>query len=213
MQLWSQRQGVGAGGGVPYDVDYLLVAGGGSGANNIGGGGGGGGGLVQATVAIPSGEALAITIGAGGAVGSTAFGTRGNTGSQSKIVSSTIGTVIKYGGGGGGAGKGDNTTIVGLNGGSGGGGGNHATANGVAQGGAGISGGNGGGGQKFSGGERQGGAGIAVSGHRHPRNAQLLSHRDGKCQASRLKRTSWQAPLVLDEDLAAAILVLQFLSR
>ena len=105
MHLWSQRQGVGAGGGlVPYDIQFLIVAGGGSGGGFTTGSGGGGAGGFRALTAseIPLSTNYTVTIGAGGAAqGSNASGNQGN-------VSSVVGTGINQtslGGGFGGRGQ------------------------------------------------------------------------------------------------------------
>jgi hypothetical protein len=111
--------------------DYLVVAGGGGGgatpADNAAGGGGGAGGLRSTVTATGGGgslesalsltaQAYTVTIGAGGAAGSTA-GVTGNGLNGSNSVFSTITST----GGGGGAGADSIGTNKGLTGGSAGG--------------------------------------------------------------------------------------------
>ncbi len=79
---------------VPYQIDYLVVAGGGGGAGIDGGGvgGGGAGGLLQGTnYNLTPETSYTITVGSGGA-----YGTGG-----SKGVDSTFSTITSIGGGGG----------------------------------------------------------------------------------------------------------------
>jgi len=56
---------------IPFQIEYLMVAGGGGGgygASNSGGGGGGGGGILTSTAfTISPGTSYSVTIGAGGA--------------------------------------------------------------------------------------------------------------------------------------------------
>ena len=84
-------------------LEYLVVGGGGAGGNSLGGGGGGGGIVhTELSVVIPEGEALAVTVGAGGAP-RTASG-RYQNGYSGGASSFGFGTtlVTAYGGGGGG---------------------------------------------------------------------------------------------------------------
>jgi hypothetical protein len=103
--------------------DVLVVAGGGGGARNDtnGSGGGGGGGLLEGSLTLPAG-AYTVTVGAGGAAGTTSI-TAGSTGNNSAFGSATA-----NGGGGGGA------SGAGLNGGSGGGGGQNSNPGSATQG-------------------------------------------------------------------------------
>ena len=114
-------------------VSYLVVAGGGGGAQK--GGGGGAGGLLTGTTTLTTGTTYTITVGAGGAGGtsSTYVGTNGSNSSLGSIA-------IAIGGGGAGSDGGNGTA-----GGSGGGGGLSGSS--TTYGGAGTSGqGNAGGG-------------------------------------------------------------------
>jgi len=134
-------------------VDYLVVAGGGGGASDAGGGGGagglrstvtatGGGGALESALALASGTGYTVTIGAGGAIGSS-----GNNSVFSSITSTAGGAGGAYntngtnGGSGGGAGWFDGATRSGGTGTS-----NQGYAGGVNATGAGSSGGGGGGG-------------------------------------------------------------------
>jgi hypothetical protein len=106
--------------------DYLVVAGGGGAGGVVGGGGGagglrstvgatGGGGSLESALAVVSGTAYTVTVGAGGAGGNgNANGTSGNN--------SVFSTITSTAGGGGG-----HNTNNGLTGGSGGGGANANT--------------------------------------------------------------------------------------
>ena len=118
-----------------YSVDFLVIAGGGGGGgddnNGFGGGGGGaggyrnsyltetsgGGGSSESSLTFTIGTVYTITVGAGGAAGTSA---NGISGSNSVISGTGISTITSTGGGGGGTGGAVNT---GSNGGSGGGGG------------------------------------------------------------------------------------------
>jgi hypothetical protein len=107
-------------------VDYLIVAGGGGGGEFGGGGGAGGlrstvtatggGGSLESPLSLTA-QAYTVTIGAGGAGGSTATPKRGVSGSNS-----VFSTITSTGGGGGGNGQ-SAADNPGLSGGSGGGGG------------------------------------------------------------------------------------------
>ena len=95
-------------------MDFLIQGAGGAGGYNYGGGGGSGGQSIYTDAYQPSGT-LTITIGAGGAAGTSQVLT--NSG-----VDSTIGIYRGVGGGGGGPlGAGNNVGISGAGGGSGGG--------------------------------------------------------------------------------------------
>jgi hypothetical protein len=110
----------------PLTADYLVVAGGGGGGQLLGGGGGAGGMRCTVTGTGGSGSLesalsllaidYAVTVGAGGAVGTTQ-----NTNQAPNGSNSTFASITATGGGGGGAATGDQTQ-VGANGGSGGGG-------------------------------------------------------------------------------------------
>ena len=91
------------------DAEILVVAGGGGGSA---GGGGAGGYQTDSDYALTPGEAVDLTVGAGG-VGRAGQTVNGDTGSDS-----TFGTILAYGGGGGGM-----SGATGGTGGSGGGGG------------------------------------------------------------------------------------------
>jgi hypothetical protein len=121
-------------------VEYLVVAGGGSGGS-VYGGGGGAGGLLQGIDPVPNGQALLVTVGAGG----TGSGSSGNVGGAS-----VFGNISAAGGGGGSTSAGNGAT----SGGSGGGGGQGVffTTQGVA-------GQGNGGGQSSGGGNGYGGGG------------------------------------------------------
>ena len=141
----------------PPTVEYLVVAGGGGGGNGRGGGGGAGGYRTASGFSVSSGSAITVTIGAGGAVNTTAD-TVGFVGSNS-----VFSTITSAGGGYGGA----YNAQAGGSGGSGGGGGNAASGGAASPSGQGNAGGNGtpgangagGGGAGAAGGDGQGGAG------------------------------------------------------
>ena len=83
---YGQRKG----GLQPYDIDFLLVAGGGAGGGT-GGGGGAGGFRKFTSQTVNPGETVTITVGTGGnAPGSL---TRGDSGGNSIINSTTLGTI------------------------------------------------------------------------------------------------------------------------
>ena len=94
MQLWSQRQGVGAGGGPagPYNIEMLIVAGGGGGGGHVGGGGGAGGYRTSTEEEVDPSNQLTITIGAGGAGG--IYGNSGDPPGSNGVASSITGSVI-----------------------------------------------------------------------------------------------------------------------
>lgn len=98
---------------VGLNADVLVVAGGGGGGCDIGGGGGAGGFYGFTSQALSSAN-YTVTIGSGGA-GGTSAGIRGNNGVDSSFGSLTP---VSVGGGGGG---GYNSSSNGFNGGSGGG--------------------------------------------------------------------------------------------
>jgi hypothetical protein len=113
---------------IPYNIEYLVVAGGaGASASSSGGAAGGGaGGFRTATdFSATAGATYTVTVGAGGAAPSPTSGSAvsGNDGSNS-----VFSTITSTGGGGGGAGG---TNVAGRTGGSGGGGG-YATGAGGA---------------------------------------------------------------------------------
>lgn len=138
---------------VIYDIQYLIVAGG-AGGSGFGGGGGGAGGVIESTINKLIGELIPITVGSGGAGGTTPSYTSGNGGNSSAFDFTAIG---------GGA-SGWDGLPSGIDGGSGGGAGTHAGGAGI--GGVGTSGqGNNGGAQggqiqKGAGGGGAGGVGI-----------------------------------------------------
>ena len=101
----------------PYNISFLVIAGGGGGGHHSGGGGGAGG-YRTSTQQLPTGRAITVTVGDGGAGGDTDKGTAGSSSS----VSATGLTTITSAGGGGGAGYGDDH-VAATAGGSGGGGG------------------------------------------------------------------------------------------
>ena len=113
----------------PFLVKYLVVAGGGGGGGANGGPGSGGGGAggyrirydtplnAPADITLFAGTTYPITVGAGGANGSSPPGCRTGTNGSNSIFSS-----ITSAGGGGGAGGGDPSSPNALAGGSGGGG-------------------------------------------------------------------------------------------
>ena len=107
-------------------VQYMLIAGGGGGGGHLNdiyandpGGGGGAGGLLIGTATMSAGT-YSITIGSGGASSSTSTGANGG---NTVLGLGGGGSATAIGGGGAGSGAGNNTTRVGLDGGSGGGGG------------------------------------------------------------------------------------------
>lgn len=78
-----------------YSVNYLVVAGGGGGGYLIGGGGGAGG-LLSSSITLSSGVSYAITVGAGGAGGTTSV----NAVSGNDSSFNTFATALGGGGGG-----------------------------------------------------------------------------------------------------------------
>ena len=119
-----------------HDVEYLIVAGGGSGGYGNAGGGGAGGYRAATGLELTGGNTYTVTVGAGGAGVSTAYG---NDGSDSILSGTGISTLTSGGGGGGGYGTADGRT-----GGSGGGSGYNSATGGAADGvGTGFAGGDG----------------------------------------------------------------------
>jgi hypothetical protein len=116
-----------------YSVEMLIVAGGGAGGQSSGGGAGGGGagGFRTSTQSFAIGSTYTITVGAGGAKGTTNSNTttgQGGNGGDSSVSGSGITTITSTGGGGGGAGGANNTSgQAGKSGGSGGGTGMYGT--------------------------------------------------------------------------------------
>jgi len=157
-------------------ADLLVVAGGGGGGGavgggsyNEGGGGGGGGFVTQNSLGLAAGNPYTVTVGGGGAAG-TSIAIGGNGGD------SAFGSYTATGGGGGGSGYNSSPGVNGLNGGSGGGGARYGAApyfsgtagNGTTgQGNGGVPGnagfGGGGGGAGAAGGNQNGGNGAASS--------------------------------------------------
>jgi hypothetical protein len=103
--------------GLPYSIDFLVVAGGGGASSNLGAGGAGG--FRTSTQSVSPGTVITVTVGSGGARGSGVPYVRGSSGSDSSISGSSLTTITSAGGGGGGANAASITS--GLNGGSGGG--------------------------------------------------------------------------------------------
>jgi hypothetical protein len=93
--------------GLPYSIDFLVIAGGGGGGNGQSGGGGGAGGYRTSTQTVNGGTVITVTVGDGGAAATQ--------GSSSSISGSGLTTITSAGGGAGGGNPGGN-------GGSGGGG-------------------------------------------------------------------------------------------
>jgi hypothetical protein len=105
---------------IPYSVDFLVVAGGGGGGDTQNhSGGGGAGGYRTSTQSVNSGTVITVTVGDGGAGGTSSA--RGVNGSNSSISGSGLTTITSTGGG-----KGGDLNLspvgVGGTGGSGGGG-------------------------------------------------------------------------------------------
>ena len=115
--------------GVPYSIDFLVIAGGGAGGRWVGGGGGAGG-FRTSTQSVTANTIITVTVGDGGAgaTGSSISPSFGLNGSNSSISGSGLTTITSSGGGGGGGyGPGFATEGVGRNGGSGGGAGVNAS--------------------------------------------------------------------------------------
>ena len=126
-------------GGVPYDIEYLVVAGGGGGGGGGTGGGsgagGGAGGMRTGTITATIGSAMTVTVGGGGTRGPHGSGqVPGVIGSNS-----VFGSITSTGGGYGAGNQG-----TGGNGGSGGGGAYNGSAGGSGTAGQGNAGGTGG---------------------------------------------------------------------
>jgi hypothetical protein len=115
------------------EVEYLVVAGGGGGGYNAGSGGGAGG-MLTGTIPFLAPNTYNITVGTGGAGGSSssAYGTKGNDSSIVGDGSPPTSLVAASGGGYG--------VDVGNGGSGGSGGGGSDSGNGIASGGSGISG-------------------------------------------------------------------------
>ena len=103
---------------LPYNAEYLVVAGGGGGGRQRGAGGGAGGFRTATGFTLTSGTTYTITVGGGGA-GSTVTTARGTNGSNS-----VFSTITSTGGGGGGSSisTASSAILSGASGGSGGGG-------------------------------------------------------------------------------------------
>jgi hypothetical protein len=135
-QGWVASSGVNSGtqalDPLPYDIDFLVIAGGGgSGSSKIGSGSGagGGGGYRTSTQSVIGGTTYTVTVGDGGAGGTgTSGNVVGSNGSDSSISGSGLTTITSAGGGGGGHASG----AAGTAGGSGGGGGGNSGATGAA---------------------------------------------------------------------------------
>ena len=140
----------------PVTVDYLVVAGGGAGGVRHAGGGGAGG-LIYATSQTLSGNtAYTVTVGTGGAIGSSQ-NDAGGSGTDSSISGSGFTTVTAIGGGGG---AGSSSSSPASNGGSGGGGSYPASTAGTGTSGQGNNGGAGASGANYHGGGGGGSGGA-----------------------------------------------------
>lgn len=82
-----------------YDIEFLVVAGGGAGGGGFHGGGGGAGGYRTSTQTAFIGNAITVTVGAGG---TGVNGATGNNGNNSSISGTGLTTITSIGGGGGG---------------------------------------------------------------------------------------------------------------
>lgn len=139
----------------PYSASYVIVAGGG-GTNIDYSGGGGAGGMVTGTTSFIPGVQYTITLGSGGAAGTSLSG-QGGSGGPSSLSGTPISTVTAVGGGG--SNGASSAFPSGASGGSGGGGAGQPGKNG---GGSGTPGqGNSGGTGTFSPNENTGGGGGA----------------------------------------------------
>jgi hypothetical protein len=113
--------------GIPYSIDFLVIAGGGggcAGAGNEGSGGGGAGGYRTSTQTVTGGTVITVTVGDGGAGSVGGVNTNATSGSNSSISGSGLTTITSAGGGGGARGNGPSGQ-QGLSGGSGGGSGGY----------------------------------------------------------------------------------------
>ena len=174
-QGWVGSSGVNEGNtgidALPYNVEWLMIAGGAGGetSNSSGGGGAGGyrnayasetsggGGSTESVASFIPGILYTIDIGAGGAAETN--------GSDSSISGNAFTTLTATGGGTGGERSNTSSLYAGHNGGSGGGGGTTSSGNLVCPGGAGTSsqGFAGGSGQHIAGTSEGGGAGGGAS--------------------------------------------------
>jgi len=107
-----------------YSMDMLVIAGGGAGSGWYYGGGAGAGGYRESTQTVNSGVTLTVTVGDGGAKGTTS-GTPGTNGSDSSVSGTGLTTITSTGGGAGGVDGGPHKD--GKDGGSGGGGAGYST--------------------------------------------------------------------------------------
>jgi len=118
---------------LPYSIDFLVIAGGGGTGNmpsgNAGAGGAGAGGYRTSTQTVNSGVAITVTVGDGGAGGSSGGYNIGSNGSDSSISGSGLTTITSAGGGRSSSYNGA-SWVAGANGGSGGGGGHTGTSGG-----------------------------------------------------------------------------------
>ena len=125
-QGWLATSGINEGtdalAGIPYSIDFLVVAGGAGGGVGYYGGGGGAGGYRTSTQSVIGGTAITVTVGDGGA-GSTSITSKGASGVASSISGSGLTTISSAGGGGGGSRNNDASggAADGASGGSGGG--------------------------------------------------------------------------------------------
>jgi len=110
----------------PGGIEVLIVGGGAGGASSAGNGGGGAGGVLTGFLKLALNTGYSIQVGAGGAANAGAYGSPGNTGSNSFIST----WIANAGGIGGACPTCGNTTASGTGtaGGSGGGGGGSAGA-------------------------------------------------------------------------------------
>jgi hypothetical protein len=131
-QGWVASSGVNSGDQaldpLPYDIDFLVIAGGGGGGYDRGGGGGaggyrtstgtsGGGATAESVISTGVGVVYTITVGAG-AAGSTNNSSPASVGIASSIAAPSFSTITSIGGGSGGTADAYET---GATGGSGGG--------------------------------------------------------------------------------------------
>lgn len=120
----------------PVTVDYLVIAGGGGGGGmfqfppgSYASGGGGAGGVLSGIVTATEGDTYTISVGSGGAGGSSSPATAGVNGIPSYVLGPVgFSSITSFGGGGGGAGINppQPPATNGVPGGSGGGGGANA---------------------------------------------------------------------------------------
>ena len=143
---------------LPYQIDYLVVAGGGSGGTGgYGGGGGGAGGYIPISTSVVNGTAYTVTVGAGGSSPGGGSPKIGNPGSNSSLIGGALSTTATGGGYGGG-------NTAGGSGGSGGGGTRAGDAGGSGTSGQGNAGGAGSGASSYYGGGGGGAGAVGANG-------------------------------------------------